>query len=98
VEADRAHADVQLGSDLRVGASLGDRLATFLGCPRPVRPDSLPGFAQRFLPALDVYRELGDRLGQANARTLLAEVRRLTGDYESAARDLEESIGYREAG
>jgi tetratricopeptide (TPR) repeat protein len=42
--------------------------------------------------AHDVFRELGHRLGQANALTELGEVRRLTGDHEGAARDLEESI------
>ena len=43
--------------------------------------------------AHEVYRELGNRLGQANALTALAEARRLTGDQAGAARDLEEAIG-----
>jgi hypothetical protein len=36
--------------------------------------------------AQDVYRELGDRLGQANTLTELAEVRRLTGSSRPRAR------------
>ena len=36
--------------------------------------------------ALDISRDLGDRLGQANALTNLGTVRRMTGDYTGAAR------------
>ncbi len=38
-------------------------------------------------------RHLGDRPGQASALTSLGDVRRLTGDYPGAARDLEEALG-----
>jgi tetratricopeptide (TPR) repeat protein len=43
--------------------------------------------------ALNMFRELGNRLGQANALTELAEVLRLTGDREGTVRDLEAAIG-----
>ena len=42
---------------------------------------------------LDIYRDLGNRLGQANVLTNLGIMRRLTGDYPAAARDLEEALG-----
>ena len=67
----------------------------------PARPDALtnlgdvrrltgdyPGAVRDLEEALDIYRDLGDRLGQANALTNLGKVRRLTGDYPAAARDL----------
>ena len=49
--------------------------------------------------ALGIYRDLGDRLGQANALSGLGLVRRATGDYPAAARALEEALGiYRDLG
>jgi tetratricopeptide (TPR) repeat protein/transcriptional regulator with XRE-family HTH domain len=47
----------------------------------------------RHATAVRAARLLGDRLGQANALTSLGDVRRLTGDYPGAARDLEEALG-----
>ena len=43
--------------------------------------------------ALRAAQHLGDRPGQAGALTNLGDVRRLTGDYPGAARDLEEALG-----
>ena len=43
--------------------------------------------------ALRAAQHLGDRPGQASALTNLGDVRRLTGDYPGAARDLEEALG-----
>jgi tetratricopeptide (TPR) repeat protein len=43
--------------------------------------------------ALGIYRDLGDRLGQANVLRILGDVRQLTGDYPGAVRDLEEALG-----
>ena len=49
--------------------------------------------------AIAAARHLGDRLGQANALHDLGDVRRLTGDYRAAARDLEQALGlYRDLG
>ena len=45
-----------------------------------------PAAAQALEQALGIYRDLGDRLGQANALSDLGDVRRLTGDYPAAAR------------
>jgi tetratricopeptide (TPR) repeat protein len=42
--------------------------------------------------ALDIYRDLGDPLSQANGRNELADVRRLTGDLPAAAQALEYAI------
>jgi tetratricopeptide (TPR) repeat protein len=53
----------------------------------------------RHATALRSAQQLGDRPGQASALTDLGGVRRLTGDYPSAARDLEEALGiYRDLG
>ena len=50
-------------------------------------------------PPRQAARQLGDRLGQAGALTDLGDVRRLTGDYPAAARDLEQALGiYRDLG
>ena len=43
--------------------------------------------------AVQAGRHLGDRSGQADALANLGDVRRLTGDYPGAARDLEEALG-----
>jgi len=49
--------------------------------------------------AVQAARHLGDRPGQAGALTDLGNVRRLTGDFPGAARDLEEALGiYRDIG
>ena len=47
----------------------------------------------RHATALRSAQHLGDRPGQANALSNLGIVRRLTGDYPGAARDLEEALG-----
>ena len=51
-----------------------------------------PGAAQAQEQALGIYRDIGDRLGQANALTGLATVRRLTGDFPGAALALEQAL------
>ena len=49
--------------------------------------------------ALAIYRDLGDRLGQANALFDLGAVRWLTGDHRAGVRDLEQALGiYRDLG
>ena len=58
-----------------------------------------PAAAQALEQALDIYRDLGDRLGQANALSDLGVVRRMTGDYPAAAQALEQALGiYRDLG
>ena len=47
----------------------------------------------RHATAVRSAQRLGDRLGQANAFNNLGDVRRLTGDYLGAVRDLEEALG-----
>jgi tetratricopeptide (TPR) repeat protein/transcriptional regulator with XRE-family HTH domain len=47
----------------------------------------------RHATAVQAARQLGDRPGQAVALTDLGDVRRLTGDYPGAARDLQEALG-----
>jgi tetratricopeptide (TPR) repeat protein/transcriptional regulator with XRE-family HTH domain len=47
----------------------------------------------RHATAVQAARQLGDRPGQALALTDLGDVRRLTGDYPGAARDLQEALG-----
>ena len=58
-----------------------------------------PAAAQALEQALGIYRDLGDRLGQAGALTRLGAVRRMTGDYPAAAQALEQALGiYRDLG
>jgi tetratricopeptide (TPR) repeat protein len=53
----------------------------------------------RHATALRSAQYLGDRPGQANTLTSLGSVRRLTGDFPGAARDLEEALAiYRDLG
>jgi tetratricopeptide (TPR) repeat protein/transcriptional regulator with XRE-family HTH domain len=47
----------------------------------------------RHATADQAARQSGDRLGQAGALTCLGDVRRATGDYPGAARDLQEALG-----
>jgi tetratricopeptide (TPR) repeat protein/transcriptional regulator with XRE-family HTH domain len=47
----------------------------------------------RHATAVQAARQIGDRPGQAHALTGLGDVRRLTGDYPGAARDLQEALG-----
>ena len=47
----------------------------------------------RHATAMQAARLLGDRPAQADALTNLGDVRRLTGDYPGAARDLQEALG-----
>jgi tetratricopeptide (TPR) repeat protein len=58
-----------------------------------------PAAAQDLEQALGIYRDLGDRLGQANALSELGVVRRATGDFPAAAQALEQTLGiYRDLG
>ena len=58
-----------------------------------------PAAAQALEQALGIYRDLGDRLGQAGALSYLGVVRRVTGDYRAAARAVEQALGiYRDLG
>ena len=50
------------------------------------------GAAQVQEKALDIYRDIGNRGGQANALISLGIVRRVTGDYRGAAETLEEAL------
>ena len=53
----------------------------------------------RHATALRSAQHLSDRRGQANALTSLGSMRKLTGDYPGATRDLEEALGiYRDLG
>ena len=47
----------------------------------------------RHATAVQAARQIGDRPGQALALTDLGDVRRLTGDYPGAVRDLQEALG-----
>jgi len=47
----------------------------------------------RYATAAQAARRLSDRPGQADALANLGDVRRLTGDYPGAARDVEEALG-----
>jgi hypothetical protein len=44
-----------------------------------------PGATQVVEQALDIFRDLGDRSGQADALYYLGAIRRRTGDYLAAA-------------
>ena len=58
-----------------------------------------PAAAQDLNQALAIYRDLGDRLGQANALFDLGLVRWVTGDHRVGVRDLEQALGiYRDLG
>ena len=46
----------------------------------------------RHAAALQSAKHLGDRLGQASALNDLGDIRRITGDYLAAARDLEQAL------
>jgi serine/threonine protein kinase/tetratricopeptide (TPR) repeat protein len=53
----------------------------------------------RHTAAVRAARQLGDRLGEANALSDLGDARRLTGDYPAAAQDMEQALGlYHELG
>ena len=61
--------------------------------------DDFAGAGRDLAEALDIYRGVGNQLGQANALNNLGDMRRLVGDYPAAARDLEEALGiYRDLG
>src|SRR5262249_4242110 len=76
----RAQAEILL--------ALGRRRPT--GCPNRAEPPLRPhehdylGAAQDLEQALGIYRDLGNRLGQANALYSLGITRRRTGDYPGA--------------
>jgi tetratricopeptide (TPR) repeat protein/transcriptional regulator with XRE-family HTH domain len=53
----------------------------------------------RHATAVQAARQIGDRTGEALALTDLGDVRRLTGDFAGAVRDLQEALGiYRDLG
>ena len=58
-----------------------------------------PAAAASHRQALALYRDLGDRRGQAYALNHLGVVRRLTGDYRAAAASHQQAIPlYRDLG
>ncbi len=58
-----------------------------------------PGAADAQEEALGIFRDLGDRRGEADALNRLGAVRRLTGDYPAAAAAQEEALSiYRNIG
>jgi hypothetical protein len=60
---------------------------------RPGRNELRPELARAHQEqALDMMRALGSRPGEANAIVGLGVLRRVTGDYPGAARDLEEGL------
>src|SRR5260370_20655738 len=62
--------------------------------PDRYRPRPVPGTTGKqpvCEQALGIYRDIGDRLGQANALLYLGAVRRDTGDFPGAARGLEQA-------
>ena len=52
-----------------------------------------PAAAQAQEQALGIYRDLGNRLGQATALSGLGDIRRMTGDFQAAAQALEQALG-----
>jgi tetratricopeptide (TPR) repeat protein len=73
---------------------LGDRqdnAITDLGDARRTT-DDYPAAAHAHEQALDIYRDLDCRLGQAGALHNLGEVRRVTGDYPAAAQAHEQAL------
>jgi tetratricopeptide (TPR) repeat protein len=57
------------------------------------------GAAETLEEGLSIARDLGERLGQANALSSLGVVRRMTGDHLGAADTLEEALSiYRDIG
>ena len=97
-----AEAITRHATALRSARHLDDRpgqaiALTNLGIVRQLT-DDYPGATRDLEEALSLYRDLGDRLGEANALNNLAEVR-LAGDYPGATRDLEEALSlYRDLG
>jgi tetratricopeptide (TPR) repeat protein len=63
-----------------------------LGVVRRLATGDYPSAAQVLEEALGIFRDLGDRLGQAGALNDLGIVRGLTDDYPAAARDLEQAL------
>ena len=55
--------------------------------------DDYPAAARAQEQALGIYRDLGDRLGQANALHDLGVVQSITGDYPAAAQAQEQRAG-----
>jgi transcriptional regulator with XRE-family HTH domain/tetratricopeptide (TPR) repeat protein len=77
---------------------LDDRLAyanalNDLGDARRLTTGDIPAAAHAFEQALAIYRDLGSRLGQANALTSLGMARRLTGDHPAAVQSQEQALG-----
>jgi tetratricopeptide (TPR) repeat protein len=52
-----------------------------------------PDAARDLEQALGIFRDLGDRRGEASALAYLGVVRRLTSKYPDAARDLKQALG-----
>ncbi len=78
VDGARAMAD-----EARAMADLGDTLYLLL---------DYPAAFEHFTQALGLYRELGDRLGEASVLSSLAVVWQHTGDHRTAAATQEESL------
>lgn len=64
-----------------------------------MRPAIIRGAVQGLEVALGIFRDLDNRLGQANVLANLGIVRRLTGDYTAAVQVLGEALDtYRDLG
>lgn len=57
-----------------------------------MRTGDNPGAAQALDEALGMYRDIGDRLGQAYALHYLGDLRRQAGHYPAATEALEEAL------
>ena len=69
--------------------------------PAPTHDDAMGrrALSPGHVAAVRAAQRLGDRLGQAGALNDLGAVRRMTGDYPAAARDLEQALAlYRDLG
>jgi len=86
----------QRGDSRPVGARDLQQLRRFLDIRRhryrPQRTGDYSGAAEALQEALDICRDIGDRLGQATALGFLGVVRRLTGDYPGAGNALGEAL------
>jgi tetratricopeptide (TPR) repeat protein len=81
-----------------LGLHPGTTTDSYAAAVRWLRGD-YPDAVQVLKRALDVYRDLGNRLGEANALDDLGVTRRLTGDYTGAAQVLEQALDvYRDLG
>ena len=88
-----AARDLQEVRTSAVSAANGSRAGAlnYLGVVRRLTGD-FPGAARDLQEAVDIFRDMGDRRGQAEALTRLGSGAAATGDYPGAARDLEEAL------